>query len=98
MKCCEEYAALLDPFVDGELTPEEMERVREHLEDCPGCPLPLVRGDGDAGTHMAAFRIQILFREHYTWQGRLIWQDEDIETVFYSSIELMQLIDEILGE
>ncbi|MCI9555074.1 MAG: hypothetical protein HFG06_07355 [Oscillibacter sp.] len=37
MKCCEEYAALLDPFVDGELTPEEMERVREHLEDCPGC-------------------------------------------------------------
>ena len=30
MKCCEEYAALLDPFVDGELTPEEMERVREH--------------------------------------------------------------------
>ena len=47
---------------------------------------------------MAAFRIQILFREHYTWQGRLIWQDEDIETVFHSSIELMQLIDEILGE
>ena len=68
------------------------------LEDCPRCPMPLVKGDGDAGTHMAAFRIQILFREHYTWQGRLIWQDEDIETVFYSSIELMQLIDEILGE
>ena len=23
--------------MDGELTPEEMERVREHLESCPGC-------------------------------------------------------------
>lgn len=37
MKYCEEYAALLDPFVDGELTADEMERVRDHLGSCPGC-------------------------------------------------------------
>ncbi len=37
MKYCEKYAALLDPFVDGELPPEEMEQVREHLKNCPGC-------------------------------------------------------------
>lgn len=37
MKYCEEYAALLDLFVDGELPPAEMERVRAHLETCPGC-------------------------------------------------------------
>ena len=37
MKYCEEYAALLDRFVDGELTPEEMERARGHLAVCPGC-------------------------------------------------------------
>lgn len=37
MKYCEEYAALLDPFVDGELPPEELARVRAHLETCPGC-------------------------------------------------------------
>lgn len=37
MKYCEEYAALLDLFVDGELTGPEMERVRDHLETCPGC-------------------------------------------------------------
>lgn len=37
MKYCEEYAALLDLFVDGELAPEEMVRVREHLESCSGC-------------------------------------------------------------
>lgn len=35
MKYCEEYA--LDLFVDGELPPAEMERVRAHLETCPGC-------------------------------------------------------------
>lgn len=37
MKYCEKFAALLDPYVDGELTEEEAVRVREHLESCPGC-------------------------------------------------------------
>lgn len=37
MKYCEEFAALLDPYVDGELSGEEAARVRAHLESCPGC-------------------------------------------------------------
>ncbi len=37
MKYCEKYAALLDLFVDGELPAAEMERARNHLENCPGC-------------------------------------------------------------
>ena len=37
MKYCEEYAALLDLYVDAELTAEEMQRVEAHLADCPAC-------------------------------------------------------------
>ena len=37
MKYCNDYAALLDLYVDGELSPEEMSRVQAHLEQCPGC-------------------------------------------------------------
>lgn len=37
MKYCEEFAALLDLYVDGELSEEENARVRTHLESCPGC-------------------------------------------------------------
>lgn len=37
MKYCEEYAALLDLFVDGELAPGDMKRVGDHLMGCPGC-------------------------------------------------------------
>ena len=67
------------------------------MEYCPGSPLPLVAGE-EGGSRMADFRIQILFREHYTWQGKLVWQDEDQEAVFRSVLELIQLIDEILAE
>ncbi len=67
------------------------------LEDCPNPSLPLVSSDyGENGA--AVFRIQILFREHYTWQGRLIWPAENLEFVFHSAIELIQLFDEMLGE
>ena len=37
MKYCNDYAALLDLYVDGELSPDEMLRVQEHLDTCPGC-------------------------------------------------------------
>ena len=37
MQYCEDYAALLDLYVDGELSPEDMDRVRAHLETCSGC-------------------------------------------------------------
>lgn len=37
MKYCEEYAALLDAYFDGECTPGEAEQVRAHIAVCPGC-------------------------------------------------------------
>ena len=37
MTNCKVFAALLDLYVDGELSPDDMDRVRAHLETCPGC-------------------------------------------------------------
>lgn len=68
------------------------------MEDCPNtAPLPVPLND-EKKEKKAVFRIQILFREHYTWQGRMIWQDMNQEIVFHSAIELIQLIDEILED
>lgn len=68
------------------------------LEDSRYQPLPLIPVDTEEKDGIAVFRIQILFREHYTWQGRLIWQNENVEVVFRSDIELIQTLDEILGD
>lgn len=68
------------------------------LESCPNHPLPLVCSEHNEEEDAAVFRIQILFREHYTWQGKLIWRNENQEAAFHSAIELLQMLDEILAE
>ncbi len=68
------------------------------LESCPNPPPPFVRPECGGGEDGEVFRIQVLFREHYTWQGKLLWQNENREFVFHSAIELLQLLDEILGK
>ena len=68
------------------------------LESCPNPSLPLVMRECRDIRNSSVFRIQILFREHYTWQGKLVWQNENQEAVFHSAFELMEMLDEILGE
>lgn len=68
------------------------------LEDGRGNPLPLVISErDDMREKLAVFSIQVLFRENYTWQGKLIWLDQKKETVFRSAMELIQIMDEILA-
>ena len=37
MKCCEQYAAALSAFMDGELSENEKEEVLSHVEHCQNC-------------------------------------------------------------
>lgn len=46
---------------------------------------------------MATLRIQVLFREYYSWQGCILWEEQQKEATFRSVLELIQLLDEILG-
>lgn len=68
------------------------------LENCPNPPPPLIHLEPDGREGDEIFRIQVLFREHYTWQGKLNWQKGQREFIFHSAIELIQLLDEILAK
>lgn len=46
---------------------------------------------------IATLRIQVLFREHYTWQGCILWEEQRKEATFRSVLELIQILDEILA-
>ena len=47
---------------------------------------------------IATLRIQILFRENYTWQGCILWEEQKKEASFRSVFELIQILDEILAD
>lgn len=58
----------------------------------------------DAAAHLvqsrrgakATFEVQILFRQHSSWQGRIIWKERNIEQSFRSVLELVVLMDSAL--
>lgn len=44
----------------------------------------------------ATFELQILFRQHSSWQGLIIWKDKRVEQSFRSVLELVLLMDSAL--
>lgn len=44
----------------------------------------------------ATFEIQILFRQHTSWQGVVIWRDRKMEQSFRSVLEMLLLMDSAL--
>ena len=44
----------------------------------------------------ATFEVQILFRQHSSWQGNLIWLEQQMEQSFRSVLELILLMDNAL--
>jgi anti-sigma factor RsiW len=41
VRFCDTIGALLEPYLDGDLPPEEADRVRSHLACCPACATEL---------------------------------------------------------
>ncbi len=44
----------------------------------------------------ATFELQILFRQHSSWQGLIIWKERNVEQSFRSVLELVVLMDSAL--
>ena len=45
---------------------------------------------------VATLKIRVLFHEHHTRQGSVLWEDQRKEAAFRSVWELIQILDEIL--
>lgn len=46
----------------------------------------------------ATFIIQIQYRQNATWQGKIVWADQNKTQYFRSALEMMKLIDSALSE
>ena len=46
----------------------------------------------------ATFELQILFRQHTSWQGVVVWKEQRLEQSFRSVLELILLMDSALRD
>ena len=56
------------------------------------------RGVPGALPGKASFELDILFRQNYSWQGRLKWPEAGKEAVFHSVLELIFLLESAVGK
>jgi len=47
---------------------------------------------------LATFAVKVLFRQHTSWQGSVVWVEEKREQSFRSVLELILLMDSALSE
>ena len=47
---------------------------------------------GDKGT----FIVQVMYRQNATWQGQVIWAEQNKKVYFRSAMELLKLMDSAL--
>lgn len=50
------------------------------------------KNKGDKGT----FIVQVMYRQNATWQGQVIWAEQNKKVYFRSAMELLKLIDSAL--
>ena len=61
-------------------------------DDGSAPPTPVRKGT------KATFELQVLFRQHSSWQGILIWKERGAEQSFRSVLELVMLLDSALRD
>lgn len=44
----------------------------------------------------ATFELQVIFRQHTSWQGVIVWREQQLEQSFRSVLELVLLMDSAL--
>ncbi len=47
---------------------------------------------------LATFNVKVLFRQSASWQGKVEWVEEGMETSFRSALELVKLMDSALPQ
>ena len=47
---------------------------------------------------LATFELEIIFRQNASWQGNLVYAEQNLTSSFRSVLELLTLLDSVLSE
>ena len=91
-----EFLKALDRTLDTMNFPQSFTAARTFA------PAPTIQSEAaDPGSRtgkIATFAVKILFRQNASWQGSVVWLEEEREESFRSALELIFLMDSALGQ
>lgn len=90
-----EFLLCVEAVLEDHQIPQSYTAMRRFSEHFPVSEGAIVSGRIRKGS-LATFELQILFRQHTSWQGVLIWRDRKMEQSFRSVLELVLLMDSAL--
>lgn len=85
----------IEAALEEQQIPQSYTVLRKFFEHFPAGDSAVSSGRIQKGK-IATFEMQVLFRQHTSWQGVLIWRDRKMEQSFRSVLELALLMDSAL--
>ena len=89
-----QFLVMMEDMLDEANIPQSDTATRSFAEILP--PAAGSRRGGNRKGKQATFELQILFRQHSSWQGVILWQEQSLEQSFRSVLELILLMDSAL--
>lgn len=90
-----QFLTKVEAMLEEQQVPQSYTVLRKFSEHIPMGEGSVASGRVCKGK-IATFEMQVLFRQHTSWQGVLIWRDRKMEQSFRSVLELVLLMDSAL--
>lgn len=91
-----QFLSLMDAVMDLDNQPQRSVEPRV-FGSAMSNALKEAHGECGKTQPIATFQISILFRQNASWQGNVLWVDENMESQFRSALELVSLMDNALS-
>lgn len=90
-----EFLTGVETILEEQQIPQSYTNLRKFTEVIPGGESTAAHTRIRKGT-VATFEVKVLFRQHSSWQGVVLWKDRGTEQPFRSVLELVLLMDSAL--
>lgn len=98
-----QFTSLMELILEMENLQDEMQfpqpfTSRRSFSEAPTVRLGVVGTSSQEMGRCATFQVRILFRQNASWQGSVLWIENQVEESFRSVLELILLMDSALYE
>ena len=84
------------------LYPQKAMELRQFSDNTPSVELSIfdfeTTADFSDQNPLATFELEVIFRQNASWQGSIVYVDQNLSSSFRSVLELLTLMDSVLSE